>query len=215
MLLNIRMDTVLDLPKWKLTLPTGKPTEVLMPELQTYSDGNFRFVKGEGIYMRADCDGKTTSGSKYPRCEFRELGGWTMGKGSHFLELNGACITLPQKKSEVVIAQIHDAKDDVIEVLVSKDKDEKHQIDVRHDGFNYGKIVDDYHLGDQYYIKITNTPKSFTVSSDSHWVSIKPKSKSGCYFKAGCYTQSNTAHAEPTGSGGLALIKHLRVVHEL
>ena len=70
---------ILDLSRWKLTLPVdtdcpGRPDEIKQPQLASFVDAQCFFVNEDrkGVVFRAHCGGSTTKGSKYPRCELRE-----------------------------------------------------------------------------------------------------------------------------------------------
>ncbi|HWM02206.1 MAG TPA: polysaccharide lyase family 7 protein, partial [Actinophytocola sp.] len=117
--------TVLDLSNWYLTLPTGKsgsPDTVYQPKLDTYTSTAFRLNSAEnGVVFTATAGGVTTSGSKYPRSELREMtgdrkAGWTNKSGTHTLVARQAITKLPPVKPELVSAQIHDGSDDVMQV---------------------------------------------------------------------------------------------------
>src|SRR4029078_12197451 len=71
---------VLDMSILKLTLPLdtpnpGQPDEVVAPQLATFvAPGIFQASDdATGVLFRAPCSGFTTSSSRYPRCEFREM----------------------------------------------------------------------------------------------------------------------------------------------
>jgi len=68
----------IDLNNWKLTLDvedpkdSKKPLEIFCPQLLTFQHPHF-IKTPDSITFKAECGGKTTSGSKYPRSELREM----------------------------------------------------------------------------------------------------------------------------------------------
>src|SRR6478752_10461864 len=102
---------ILDLRSWKLTLPTGAPlapTEIKQPALSTYQDANFHRY-GTSVLFRAGVNGFNQPGSKYPRCELREMtpdgksgASWSPAVGRHTMTITQRILSLPTKKPEVV-----------------------------------------------------------------------------------------------------------------
>lgn len=113
--------SVFDLDDWKLTLPTGpvgNPTDIVQPELDTYTDDNFKLNASNQMVMTAPVQGTTTSGSGGTRCEFREMegddeAGWNMATtGTRRLTVTGifdpTSITGgTQPRQEMIVGQIH------------------------------------------------------------------------------------------------------------
>jgi hypothetical protein len=202
---------------WKLTLPTGKPrnpTEIRYPRLVTYTDANVRRPNGL-LELTAAVDGVTTSGSGYPRCEFREMDprtgkeiGWDSRKGSHHMTVVGAATHLPGRKPEIVVAQIHDKKDDVVMVRLEGD-----EMIVEANGKRIGVLDPHYKLGERYTIDIDADKAGITILFTKGFLRRAVGHKvtgSGWYFKAGTYTQANRSN----GTGfGQAHIEQLDVEH--
>ena len=103
-----------DLSNWKLTLPVdtdhaGSPDEIQQPELESFVEPRHFFLnaEGSGIVFRAACGGSTTKGSKYPRCELREMsdGGriraaWdTAGQEMHTISMRVAITKTPRLRN--------------------------------------------------------------------------------------------------------------------
>lgn len=206
---------------WKLTLPTGrprKPTEIRQPQLATYTDENVKHINGL-LELTAPVDGVTTSGSGYPRCEFRELDprngkeiAWDSRKGMHRLRLLGSVTNLPGRKRELVVAQIHDKDDDVVMVRL-----EGERMFVEVDGKEWGDgdtpLDENYQRGQRYVVEILATKTGIVITYQKgalrRAVEIE-RSGSGWYFKAGTYTQANKSN----GTGfGQTLIEELDVEH--
>jgi poly(beta-D-mannuronate) lyase len=213
----------IDLANWKLTLPfdtarPGRPDELGPAELQSFSDPRCFFFDDEagGVVFRAHCGGATTRGSSYPRCELREMTGsgkteaaWATDDGlTHTLRLRAAITKTPRLKPHVVCAQIHDSEDDVLMIRLERTK-----------LFIERNEHDDVELDEAYKL---GTPFDLTIQAAAGRVSVRydgalrldwPISRSGCYFKAGCYTQSNPARGDVPQSCGEVIIHRLLVEH--
>lgn len=214
---------VLDLSRWKLTLPVDTdrpetPDEILQAELASFVEPKFFFVDaaGDGVVFRAPCGGSTSKGSGYPRCELREMAGpgkqnaaWnTTGGGTHTLTMKLAVTNLPPVKPHVVCAQIHDAKDDVLMVRLEGKKlliEREREPDVL--------LARDYKLGTPFELKIQAGDGSIQLWHDGGLKLDWKTSRTGCYFKAGCYTQSNLKTGDAADAYGEVIIYRLQVEH--
>lgn len=209
---NDHGDTSKDLSeaRWKLTLPVlhkGKNEIKDIGDLEI-PDVYYPAAGGDGVVMRADCDGWTTKGSSYPRCELRELtesgdlASWNIKKGTHIMEYEGSIDNLPTKKPQVVFGQIHDDEDDVIMIRLTK-----RLLEVVHDTTHYGPLTDEYVLGDVIKITITGVKGGINITSKYKDTTAtvrvkKPSSTEKLYFKVGCYTQSNASKGDGKGEYG-------------
>lgn len=211
---------VMDMTGWKLTLPVdtsrpGRPDEIETTELRTFSDPRFFHVNanGDGVVFRVPCGGVTTKGSGYPRCELREMDGsgrvrasWrTDAAGIRQLSLRLAVTSVPPVKKHVVCTQIHDDHDDVLMVRL-----EDRKLFVERNRADDVSLEDTYVLGTPFNLRITSGGGFVDV-----WYNDVRKlrwrvSRSGCYFKVGCYTQSNTACGDLPESCGEVVIYSLR-----
>ncbi|OGG13233.1 alginate lyase [Candidatus Gottesmanbacteria bacterium RIFCSPHIGHO2_02_FULL_39_11] len=200
---------ILNLTNWKITLPTGSsgsPTEILQPSLATYTIDPYFKVNSNctGVQFRAPTNGVTTSGSGYPRSELREmanngttLASWSTTSGTHTMIIDQAIMAVPTGKKHVVAGQIHDASDDVIVIRLEYPK---LFIDING---NDGNILDsNYTLGKRFTVKFVATGGSISVYYNNSPTPAQTISKSttGCYFKAGAYTQSNCSTESSNGA---------------
>jgi poly(beta-D-mannuronate) lyase len=213
---------VLDLAHWKLTVPIASDgsqiaAEIRQPELDTFEDSSCFFVdsKLRGVVFRAACGGVTTKGSKYPRSELRELYGsgkdstavWSTDDSTiHTLAANLAVTHTPQRKNQVVCAQIHDAKDDLMMIRL-----EGRKLFIERNKSKDVPLDNDYQLGMFFDLKIEAGRGRIKA-----WYNGVPKmdweqSRSGCYFKAGCYTQSNVDKGDSPDAYGEVVIRQLAV----
>jgi poly(beta-D-mannuronate) lyase len=212
---------VLNLSPWKLTLPTGSsenPTEILQPQLNSFVDPQFFHLDGTGtgVVFRANVDGVTTSGSSYPRSELREMlsnsstkASWDSRSGTHVMTITQAITHTPVNKPHVVAGQIHDGSDDVIQIrlegqrLFVSGNDNQVQYD----------LDTSYVLGTRFTVRVTATASGISVDYNGvRKVTNYARSGSGWYFKAGCYTQSNTSYDASTAYGEV-VIYQLTVQH--
>jgi poly(beta-D-mannuronate) lyase len=214
---NVPAD-LLDLTNWRLALPTGEDDadQVDQPELATFEDKDyFHLNKAKnGVVFRANAGGATTDGSDYPRSELREMidGGtkeaaWSNASGDHIMTITQAITEVPPGKPQVVAGQIHDDEDDVVMIRL-----EKSRLFVEADGDEVGVLNPAYSLGTKFTVKIRATPAGIKITYDGKTSVTYDKVGGGFYFKAGCYTQSNTDEDEPDAAGEV-VIYDLKVQH--
>lgn len=192
---------LINLRCWKLQLPedterVGNPDEVKSPELELFSHSQFFFLDEaqKAVTFRAPCGGATTKNSKYPRSELREMtedgkerATWSTARDDrHVFSAELAITKLPHEKPHVVCAQVHDSKSDLLAIRLEK----KHLFIYRDD---YPKLTLDagYKLGRPFSLKISSGKGRIIVSYEGtevlNWQINQPQ----CYYKVGCYTQSN------------------------
>ncbi|QDU26792.1 Alginate lyase precursor [Anatilimnocola aggregata] len=214
---------VLDLTAWKLTLPVdtaraGSPDEVKQPELNAFSDAKWFFVDplAKGVAFRAACGADTTKNSKFPRSELREMqpdgkssASWGTNDGLvHTLTATLAIAHTPEKKKHVVCAQIHDADDDLIMIRLEGTKlFVERKLDRR------VELAKNYQLGQFFDLKIEAADGHVRVWYDGTEKLDWPVNRRGCYFKAGCYTQSNLQTGDMPAAYGEVIIRKLAVTH--
>ena len=193
---------VLDLTNWKVTLPvnaagetSGRPLEILQPQLRTYTSAPYFMVRGNGVQFRAPVNGVTTSGSSYPRSELREmvdggarLAAWSTDAGTHTMIVEQAITAVPVAKRHVVAGQIHAGDDDVITIRL-----EYPRLYVDHNGVAGPTLTGGYALGTRFAVKIEVSDGQIRVyyNGSATPADTLARSGGGNYFKAGVYTQSN------------------------
>lgn len=209
---------VLDLTNWKLTLSVdsqakGTPDEILQPALATFQHAScFRVNEAkDGVVFRAHCGGVTTRGSSYPRSELRqmngkELAGWSTTAGTHTMTLRQAITHLPAAKPHVVAGQIHDDEDDVIVVRLEGSK-----LFFDENGKDGPVLTKNYKLGDVFTIKFVAHDGSIDCHYNDKFIYTYSAKAKGCYFKAGCYTQSNVKKGDDAEAYGEVVIYDLTV----
>jgi hypothetical protein len=211
----------LDLSQWMLTLPvdtvrSGTPDEIKQPELQSFVDPQHLFVnqEGSGVVFRAPCGGSTTKGSRFPRSELREMtdrgrtrAAWdTAGDAVHTIALRVAITRVPPVKPHVVCAQIHDAADDLMMIRL-----EGTRLFIERNSIGDVMLDRDYELGTPVELKIQAGKGHVKVWHAGKLAMDWKVAKKGCYFKAGCYTQSNPSKGDAADSYGEVVIYRLQV----
>lgn len=212
----------IDLTCWKLTLPIdtdlpSRPDEIEQPRLASFLDPLYFYLSADrtGMVFRAPCDGVSTKGSTYPRCELREMtadgrteAAWsTTDDNLHILTMRPAITRLPTKKPHVVCAQIHDAKSDCLMVRLEGTKlfvERKPDGDVMLDrNYSLGKPIDVRIEAGKGRIRLW-----YEAALKLDWEVERQK----CYFKAGCYVQSNATKGDGPGEFGEVVFHHLELL---
>lgn len=203
---------------WKLTLPydtpvKGRPDEIGWPALARFADDRCFFTDEEGrLVFRARCDGVTTKGSKYPRTELREMEGareaaWDVADAKiRRLDLVFAVTHLPEVKPHVVCAQIHDASRDVLMVRLEGSK-----LLLERTGREDVVLERKYVLGSAVAVQVEAGAGRIRVWYQDELRADWPENARGCYFKAGCYVQSNVSKGDaPEDCGEVRFSRILR-----
>ncbi len=213
---------ILNLTNWKLTVPvdidhSGDADEIRQPALATFTNGAYFRVNdaGDGVLFEANAAGATTKGSHYPRSELREMNNsgrdkasWSSTLGTHTMVVKEAITHLPVVKPEVVAAQIHDDSYYVILIRL-----EGQHLFVEGDGKNIGDLNSSYSLGTVFTVRIVAEAGRIKVFYNDGLKVDYAKSGSGYYYKAGCYTQTNTARGDAAEAYGQVAIYALSVTH--
>ena len=215
---------VLNLTNWKLNVPVagsnGWSQEIKQPELATYQHSEYFHVSSNGnaVVFKAPVEGITTSGSKYPRSELREMtnGGrakadWDIaaGSGIHTMEITQAVTHLPDHKPHVVVGQIHDADNDVI---VFRLEGKKLWID--HNGTKSTLLTDQYELGTKFTVKFVAGNGKVDSYYNGQFAESYATNAEHCFFKAGMYTQSNLTKGDVAGAYGEVEIYNVTITHD-
>lgn len=215
--------SLLDLTAWKLTLPynterKGDPDEVVQPVLAKFQDPTSFYLSdlGDAVIFRAACGGLGTKNSKYPRSELREMQAdgkeeafWaTDDGGTHVMEMELAITHTPEVRQHVVCAQIHDKKDDLMMVRLEKNK-----LIIERNKLDDVPLDSNYRVGDKFKLRLTSGDGHIKVSYNGEQKMDWEVSTKQCYFKAGCYTQSNVTKGDQADAYGEVAIFRLQVTH--
>ncbi len=166
--------------------------------------------------LRARCDGVTSKNSEYPRSELREMkrdgkseASWGTADGKiHSILVVQAITQTPAVKKHVVCAQIHDAKDDVMMVRLEGKK-----LFIERNKSGDITLDHNYKLGTMFKLKIQAGAGRIKVWYNGSLKMDWELSRTGCYFRVGCYTQSNTKKGDRPDSYGEVVIYKLQVTH--
>jgi poly(beta-D-mannuronate) lyase len=213
----------IDLTNWKLTLPVntsrpGSPDEIKQPELASYQDAAYFRTNslGRGIVLSAPCGGTSTSNSVFPRSELHEManGGrdraaWSTTSGTHTLEIVQAITHLPEVKPDVAAGQIHDADAGLVLVKLQSRK-----LSIFQNGIRGPLLTDQYRLGDPFAVKFVVRGGRVESYYNGQHIDTYPLRATNCYFKAGCYTLSNTNLGDAPSAFSEVVIYGLSVTHE-
>ena len=97
----------------------------------------------------------------------------------------------PKVKPHVVCAQIHDADSDLLMIRL-----EGRKLMVERSGLPDLVLDDQYVLGTPFKVKIEAGQGRVRVFHNGGQALDWEVKRSGCYFKAGCYTQSNVKRGD-------------------
>jgi poly(beta-D-mannuronate) lyase len=212
--------SVLNLTNWKLTVPVDKcddnqwADEISQPALSSFEDENSFHVNasGDGVAFRARVDGaRTSENTNYPRSELREMTNngssqarWsnkTSSDGVHAMHVDAAITSVPPNKPQVVAAQIHDGSDDVIMIRLNGSK-----LIVDADDSATQLVLDEnYVLGTRFTVDITAVDGNIRVVYNGARTVDYASSGDTWFFKAGCYTLSNTSFDRADAYGEVVL----------
>jgi hypothetical protein len=225
---------VLDLRNWSLDLPVdstggtaGPAATITQPALSTFALAPYFVVDaaGPGVDFEADCGGATTKSSSYPRSELREMcnGGTTsaafsLTSGTHVMTIEGCILSLPPAKPQTVFGQLHDGGQDIIELMADGEKRGTAPNSIvlcyRFLGSTQPAHLDDsYVLGTPYTVEITVSGGYIRIFYNGRLVDRKKHSETGCYFKAGNYTQSNVGQGDSPSAYAQTRIYQLVTSH--
>jgi len=207
----VKPSQVLDLAYWKINLPAHNK-QVTQPQLSNFHDDAFRVVGA--VQFTVMCNGEAQPGSKYPRSELREMNAdgsnasWSSTSGIHRMDLTQRINHLPVVKPHLVCGQIHSATEYLILVGIDSNR-----LYVRYIDEVIGILDDDYHLGTYFNMTIQASQGYVDVFYNNAHKVHYPMDKQGCYFKAGCYLQSNTNMGDMPTAYGQVEISRLVVSH--
>jgi len=222
---------IINSPNWKLTLPLSGAPEIKQPALATYSSEWMHLnAAGDGMVFKAPTDGGTTTNSKNPRSELREMNAdgkenasWSTTDGVHSMEIEQSVDVLQiGSKPHVVVGQIHDSADDVTVFRMEGNTTGNRAIAklwITKGNTTHGFLVTDaYRIGEKFRVgfQVKNGIISYTFNGRPLNFTLSKKT-SGCYFKAGSYNQSGGNVTKlPNGESDYAqvTIYALQVCHD-
>jgi len=200
---------ILNLSYWEVTLPLGpigNPTDIYQPMLASYSIDPWFIANPtcDAVQFRAPTSGVTTKGSVYPRTELREMNSagtlfasWSTTSGTHTMFIDEAITAVPVGKKEIVAGQIHDSVSDVIVIRLDYPT-----LYIKINNTKGPTLDADYVLGRRFTVRFVASGSRISIyyNGSATPVYSMSKSDSGCYFKAGAYTQSNCSTESSHGA---------------
>ena len=215
---------VVDLQGWKLTVPVGTPAQdITQPALSVYESAHFGHLPDcTALVFKTPIGGTTTPNSSYPRTELREmtpdgtkLASWSNTSGTHEMAWRVAVDTAPSAKPQFVVGQVHDAEDDVVQVLydVGEGDEEGGAITYRWLGKTSGVLVSGYQLGTYVDLRIVASGGAFNLYANGALKATHSRPSNGLYFKAGSYPQSNPGRGDDANLISQMRISQLAVKH--
>jgi hypothetical protein len=192
---------------WKLTLPVGSagsPQEIPAASLTTYTDPRYFYSTATGgVAFIAPVSGVTTSGSRYPRSELRELGAWSATSGTHTLVVDEAFVALPAGKAQVVGAQVHDASNDWATFRL-----ESNRLYVSQGNNPHAVLITDrYVLGERFRAQFTVVNgRIYAFYRGILVATFNAAGLSGAYFRVGAYVQANCSNSSPCSASNFGAV---------
>lgn len=183
--------------------------EVEWPALKTYERKPYFWTNGAatGVFFRAPVNGTTTPNSENPRSELRQMnpGGdkaaWSNKTATWSMEALMAFTAIPTSSDATrgtVGMQVHDGNDDVTVLRLEKNGD---LWVTQGDDTHFDLVNGSYVMGTFMTVKIeARKGGGFRwYINGTHVSTPVAGTRSGCYFKAGAYTQGNESNS--TGYG--------------
>jgi poly(beta-D-mannuronate) lyase len=136
----------------------------------------------------------------------REVAWGTDDGETHELSLRVAVTHVPKTKPHVVCTQIHDGKGDVLMIRVEGRKvlvERKPEPDLL--------LSREYELGKPLDVVLRAAEGRIRLWHDGELKMDWKAARSGCYFKAGCYVQSNPSKGDAADDYGEVIIERLSV----
>ena len=196
----VKPSQVIDLATWKLNLPTGSQ-QVTHPALSGFYDPFFQVT--QAVQFTVTCGDPPQPGSLYPRSELREMNpdgsnaSWSTTSGTHRMDLVQRVTHLPVARPKLVCGQIHSVTAYLILVVLDGPL-----LYVKYKDDIAGVLDDNYQLGTYFELSVQASAGYADVFYNGAHLIHQPMAEDQCYFKAGCYLQSNTSTGDlPTAYG--------------
>eukprot|EP00026_Physarum_polycephalum_P013013 Phypoly_transcript_13370.p1 GENE.Phypoly_transcript_13370~~Phypoly_transcript_13370.p1 ORF type:complete len:142 (+),score=21.61 Phypoly_transcript_13370:605-1030(+) len=133
---------------------------------------------------------------------------WSNTDGTHTLTVTQAYLHVPQKRPEIVGAQILSDSGVAIQVRLNTPN-----IVVYGPNGDKPVIDSNYQLGTKFTVQIIAANGQFQVIYNGALKYTGTSSNTGCYFKTGAYVQSNLTYDAPDQYGSV-VIYEVDVVHK-
>lgn len=169
-----------------------------------WSEAPYFYVTESGkVHFQVRMDGgRTSSNTKYPRCELREYrngskASWNGGSGTHVMSGRTTVIHMEDDKPEMVVAQMHDGDDDTLQIRV-----EGTTWRASINGNEHPTSLGTFSWGTEVAWEIRLQDGTLRISiNGSTKITTDPGFGSGNYFKCGVYPQQNSRDQDNPSSG--------------
>jgi poly(beta-D-mannuronate) lyase len=125
------------------------------------------------------------------------------------MDLTQRITHLPRMKPEVVAGQIHDADGYVVLIWLSATK-----LSVMTSTGKAADLDPKYTLGTVFTVRIVASGGFIDVYHNGALKAHHATSRTGCYFKAGCYTQANESTGDAPDAYGQVEVIRLNISHD-
>jgi hypothetical protein len=185
---------------WNLGIgyPSGHVDKSYSSLTGGFSEAPYVYVTEDGLWVHLQVPmngGRTSSNTKYPRTEFRELesdgntkASWSGSSGTHVLSGITRVTHFAPDKQEMVVAQMHDGSDDTLQIRA-----EGSTWVASINGSVHSTELGTFSLGTAVAWEIRMNDGQLTIRiNGSTRITANPGYGSGQYFKVGCYAQQNS-----------------------
>lgn len=189
-------------------------TDITPSQLQSgYTNNPYYVMNATGTAVQFQVfmnGGRTSSNTKYPRCELREYAtgststkaSWNGASGRHIMRGKTRIMHMAPEKPEVVVAQMHDGGDDTLQIHVTGSSASGPQTwRLKLHGSTVATIASSVALGTEVAWDIDVNGGNLTVKIDNVTkYTGNPGFGSGQYFKTTCYPQQNSTDQSNSSS---------------
>ncbi len=182
------------------------------PTLSGFHDPAFRVI--EAVQFTVACGDQADPGSVFPRSELREMNpdgsnaSWSTTSGTHRLDLVQRVTHLPVVRPKLVCGQIHSVTAYLILVVL-----DGHLLYVKYKNGIAGVLDENYQLGTYFELSLQASAGYVDVFYNGAHLVHQAMVEDQCYFKAGCYLQSNTSMGDLPTAWGQVEITSMAISH--
>lgn len=212
-------------------LGVGKPSghvDVDPNALKTYVESPYYTMNSTSSAVHFQCPmngGRTSTNTKYPRCELREYAtgststkaSWNGTSGRHIMRGRSKVTHYAPIKCETVVAQIHDGSDDRLQIRAEASSATGSQTwRLSINGTEVDDLISSVSLGQevQWEIDVNGGALTVRINGVTAYTGNPGLPSSGCYFKVGQYSQQNsTDQANSSSEYGSSELRDLFVSH--
>jgi hypothetical protein len=180
---------------------------------------------GTAVQMQVFMNGgRTSSNTKYPRCEFREMAtgststkaSWSGSSGHHILRGKSKVMHYAPEKCEAVVAQMHDSSDDTLQIRAEASSATGSQTwRLSINGSEVADLISGVALGQEvaWDIDVLNGTLTVKINGATKYTG-DPDWGDGQYFKVGEYVQQNSTDQDnPSSEYGRVELRDLFCSH--